>query len=130
MLNMEEVWNLLISVLLVFFLFFGLRLLVQRRAKKLIGKEFEGLSEGIVYFYSPRCGACKRMNPVVDKLSKEIKVLKIDITTSEGNKLARRYNIFGTPTTFIVKNGKVVEVILGTTGYEEFRKVIEKYTSL
>ena len=119
---MNDFGALILAVALVLGLFFGLRFFILWKAKKVIGRNFTDLSEGIVYFYSPKCGACKRMEPTIEKLSKEVQVLKIDVTTEEGEKLAKEFGIVGTPTIFVVKNGRIEKVIIGTRDYEELKR--------
>ena len=62
------------------------------------------------------------MEPTIEKLSKEVQVLKIDVTTEEGEKLAKEFGIVGTPTIFVVKNGRIEKVIIGTRDYEELKR--------
>jgi len=94
---------------------FGLQMLARWKTKKLVGKEVpRGLGkEGILYFYSPSCGACRRMEPVIENLSKKVRVKRVDVSQREGLELARRLGILGTPTTIVLKEGKVKKVFLG-----------------
>ncbi len=121
---MEDLQNLVLAVILVFGLYFGAKLFIWWRAKKFVGRRFEGILDGLVYFYSPKCSACKKMEPVIEKLSKEINVFRVDITTEEGEKLAKEFGIFGTPTIFVVKGGSIKKVIIGTRSYEELKREI------
>ena len=50
---MNDFGALILAVALVLGLFFGLRFFILWKAKKVIGRNFTDLSEGIVYFYSP-----------------------------------------------------------------------------
>jgi len=113
-----------LAATLVLGIYYGLRFLILWKAKKIVGKSFRNLSEGVTYFYSPKCGACKRMEPIIEKLSKEINVLRIDVTTAEGERLAKEFGILGTPTIVVVKNGKVEKVIVGVQTYEKLKKEI------
>ena len=122
---MEDFWTLILAAVIVLGIFFGIRAFVIRKAKKLVGREFREIYEGIVYFYSPRCGACKRMEPTIEKISKEVKVYRINVNTEEGEKLAKEFGILGTPTILVVKEGKIRDVIIGTRDYTELKKLIE-----
>lgn len=68
----------------------------------------------LVDFYADWCGPCKMMSPVVEAIAKEnpeIKVGKINIDEEE--ELAIQYQVMSIPTFMIVKNGEVVEKIVG-----------------
>lgn len=122
---MKDLWTLILATVVVLGIFFGIRVLVLWRAKKLVGRKFEGIEEGIVYFYSPRCKACKRMEPTIEKISKDIKVYRVNVNTEEGERLAKEFGILGTPTIFVVKEGRIWDVIIGTRDYEELKKLTE-----
>jgi thioredoxin 1 len=113
-----------IFVLIVFsFLFiFGLRLYWRWKAKKLSGKpipdrpEYSKLKKGkgVIYFYAPNCRPCQLVEPVVRKLSKELKgvhFVKVDV--SQKPELARELGVLATPSMVLVKKGKIEEVLLG-----------------
>jgi len=95
-------------------LMFSAQLFARWRAKKLVGKELKDFGKNVVvYFYSPNCGACHRMNPVIDELSKKVKVKKVDVSDKEGLQIASRLGVLGTPTTVVVREGKVKKAFLG-----------------
>ncbi len=122
---MEELWILLLVLTLSLGILLGIRLYVFKKAKKLVGRRFKGFSEGLVYFFSPRCKACKRMNPVIDRISREIRVLRVNILTEEGESLAKEYGILGVPTILVVRNGRIWNVIVGTKDYKEIKEALE-----
>jgi len=121
---MKDLWALVLATALVFGIYFGIRFLILWKAKKIVGKSFSNISEGVSYFYSPKCGACKRMEPIIEKLSKEVNILKIDVSTAEGERLAKEFGVLGTPTIVVVRNGKVEKVIVGVQTYEKLKKEI------
>lgn len=67
----------------------------------------------LYYFYSPRCGPCRSMGPVIDRLAESHpgQVVKVDI--GEERELAAAFGVMGTPTTMLVKGGEIREVLLG-----------------
>ncbi|EDP74520.1 thioredoxin family protein [Hydrogenivirga sp. 128-5-R1-1] len=104
----------LIAVAGVMLLMLSVQLFARWRAKKLVGKELTKFGRNVVvYFYSPNCGACHRMNPVIDELSKKVKVKKVDVSNREGLQVASQLGVLGTPTTVVVKDGKVKKAFLG-----------------
>lgn len=114
--------NLLKLVALFLALFFGfmltLRLYASFRSKKMQGKSIDLLKDGVIYFYSERCGACKLMKPEVEKLKESVKVLQIDVSTHEGFHKARELGIMATPTTIIVKDGIIKKVFVGVVKHQ------------
>ena len=107
---------------------FGLQLFARWRTKKLVGREIPKKfgKEGILYFYSPSCGICKKMEPVIESLSGKVKVKKVDISQRDGLQLARDFGILGTPTTVIFREGKVVKVFLG---FQKEEKLLQEVRS-
>ncbi|HID65921.1 MAG TPA: thioredoxin [Aquificaceae bacterium] len=121
--------NLLILILIITFTFilgFSIKIYIKRKVKNLIGTEFPLLKEGIVYFYSPKCRACKAMTDDIRKIEKELKVLKVNILEENNVDITKKFKILGTPTIFIVKNGKITDVIIGTTGYKELKNYFQR----
>ena len=125
---MELLKIFLIGVVVTIATMFGLQLFARWRTKKLVGREVPRKfgKEGILYFYSPSCGVCKRMEPVIDSLSGKVKVKKVDVSQKEGLRLARDFGILGTPTTVVFKGGKVVKVFLG---FQREEKLLQEVRS-
>lgn len=105
-------------------LFVGLPLLMMFRMKRqegkaapeLSGKSGHWLSKGrpaLFYFYSPSCGACRTMTPVMKKLAEDRKggVFLIDITQDLDT--AQKFGVIATPTTIHVSEGVIQQVFMG-----------------
>ncbi len=111
---MELIKVFLIALAGVMLLMLSVQLFARWRAKKLVGKEFSKFGKNVVvYFYSPSCGACVRMNPVIDDLSKNVRVKKVNVSDKEGLQIASQLGVLGTPTTVVVKDGRVKKAFLG-----------------
>jgi len=111
---MEILKVFIIALLGVLLLMLSLQFFARWRASKSVGKEFSRFGKNVVlYFYSPNCGACQRMNPVIDRLAKKIKLKKVDVSKREGLLVAKELGILGTPTTVVIKGGKVAKVLFG-----------------
>ena len=69
----------------------------------------------LVDFYADWCGPCKMMAPVVDELSKEydgvVKIGKLNV--DEESEIAGKYRVMSIPTMLVIKNGSVVDTIVG-----------------
>lgn len=84
-----------------------------------------------VDFYADWCGPCKRMAPIVSKLSEEfdgkVKVGKINV--DDYSEIAERYNVMSIPNMKFFVGGKVVDEVVGMTPpaimKEKFEKVSE-----
>lgn len=78
------------------------------------------ISEGValVDFWAPWCGPCKMLAPVIDKLAEsyEGKAKICKVNTDEQANLSAKYGIRSIPTIFFMKNGEVVDQIIGAVG--------------
>ena len=65
-------------------------------------------------FWAPWCGPCRMVAPVLDEIASEradIKVGKINI--DEEPQLASQFGVMSIPTLAVVKDGKVVQQVVG-----------------
>lgn len=81
----------------------------------------------IVDFHAPWCGYCKRLSPILDEFAKEYEgqlyIYKVDVDKEEV--LETAFNIRTIPTLLLCKMDGSKEMMLGTMGKQELRKVIE-----
>ncbi|MBQ3781173.1 MAG: thioredoxin [Bacteroidaceae bacterium] len=78
----------------------------------------------VVDFWATWCGPCRKVAPVIEELAEEYKdrviVGKVDV--EEQDDLAFQFGIRNIPTVLFLKDGKVVDKIVGATvkaAYEE-----------
>lgn len=77
----------------------------------------------LVYCFSPTCGPCKAMLPAIDELATDHpNVHKLDITRH--TELARDIGIRATPTTLLIEDGKISDIMLGTKNLKHLRKLM------
>lgn len=69
----------------------------------------------VVDFYADWCGPCKMMAPVIDELAGDYegKVRIGKLNTDENRGIATKYNVMSIPTIILLKDGKVVDQIVG-----------------
>ncbi len=81
----------------------------------------------MVDFYSPTCGPCKSIAPVIAALSKEYlgKVIIATLDTSTNPGTAMHYKIRGVPSLLFFKNGQVVDQIVGAPPEVQLRQKLD-----
>lgn len=78
----------------------------------------------LLYFWSPSCGMCKNMTPIIDELiAVRDDVVSIDI--SQHLDLARAYKVMGTPALAIIEQGFVRNISLGVKSRARIIKMLE-----
>ncbi len=69
----------------------------------------------LVDFFSPTCGPCRMMAPVIDEIARENvnKYIVAKVDTSKNQSLALFFNIRAVPTVMFFKDGALVDQISG-----------------
>jgi thioredoxin 1 len=85
----------------------------------------------IVGFSAPWCGYCRRLRPIMEKISNEVDIPFYGINVDEDKELAERYKVETIPDIFFFHDGKPMDSIIGygTVGYKELMAFIEKNKS-
>ena len=86
-------------------------------------------SEGLamVDFWAEWCGPCRAVAPVLEDLARETGVTLMKVNVDENPGLAARYEVRSIPTILFVKNGEVVDRVVGAAPKTAFQKVITKH---
>ena len=89
------------------------------------GSNFNGLiqTKVLVDFYANWCGPCKMLGPVLEKVSDEIKVLKVNV--DENGDLARKYGVMSIPCVILFDNGKEIKRNVGFMPEGKLREFIK-----
>lgn len=78
----------------------------------------------LVYFWSPSCGMCRGMTPVIEKLVAERgDVLKVN--TAESVAIARHFGVMATPSLALVEQGIVKKLVIGAKSEPQIRALLE-----
>ncbi len=112
-----------------FLIVFSLQFMMIAKAKKSKGIKVSGLqgrlkalekkgSKGLVYFFSPGCRACKYQTPIIKELQSSNKNV-FDVDISRDMETAKVFGIKATPTTILVQDGVVKQVMLGVKQKED-----------
>ena len=77
----------------------------------------------LVDFYANWCGPCKMLRPLVEKVTDEIEVAKVDV--DEFNDLARAYGVMSIPCLILFENSKEQKRSVGFIPEEQIRKFVK-----
>ena len=81
----------------------------------------------LVDFWSPTCGPCLALSPVLEKLEKDFKgkfkLAKVNVAKSSQNAIV--YGVSAVPSIKLFKDGKVVEEFLGYRPEEDVKEWLD-----
>ena len=81
----------------------------------------------LIDFWAQWCGPCRSLSPVVDDLSKayEGKAIVAKIDVDENPDIVEKFSIRNVPTILLIKDGEVVDKIVGAVPKNEIVATIE-----
>lgn len=82
----------------------------------------------LVIFSAPWCGFCRRLRPMVEKISDEVEFPVYGINCDTDEELTKRYQVETIPNLLFMKDGQVADSMIGAgnVGYTEIKAFIEK----
>jgi len=82
----------------------------------------------VIDFWAEWCGPCKMVGPIIDQISEEYKdrvvVGKLDVDNND--ETTSRYGIRNIPTVLFIKNGEVVDKVVGAGAKTLFTEKVNK----
>lgn len=65
-------------------------------------------------FWASWCGPCRMLSPIVDEIAEEMTEIKVGkVNVDVEGELAETFAVMNIPTLFILKNGEVVDKLVG-----------------
>lgn len=87
--------------------------------------KYEGVA--LVDFWAPWCSPCQALGPVIEEISNEYegkaKVGKVNV--DEEREVAQKYMVMSIPTVMVIKNGEVVNTLVGLRPKEDYLDAID-----
>lgn len=80
-------------------------------------------------FWAPWCGPCRTIGPIIEKLSQDFegRAVIAKVNVDEENELAGRFKVMSIPSIYLLRNGEVLERVVGLKSEAELKNMIEKY---
>ncbi|MFH1803046.1 MAG: thioredoxin [archaeon] len=97
------------------------------KVKELTADNFNDFVKGekvVIDFWAPWCGPCKMMGPIFEEAAEEVKdTVKFGkVNVDESSDLAQRFGVMSIPTLMFLRDGEVVDKLVGVLPKEDLVK--------
>jgi thioredoxin 1 len=81
----------------------------------------------VVDFWAPWCGPCRMVGPVLEKLAEEYagRLIVAKVNVDDERQYAMQYGVQGIPTLLFVKDGSVVDSVVGFRPADVLKQKVE-----
>jgi len=76
-----------------------------------------------LYFSAQWCGPCRTLGPIMNQVSQEVSVEKIDVDSQ--SHMAQQYNVMNIPTVVLLNNGVEVKRFVGVQSKETYLNAVK-----
>ena len=83
----------------------------------------------VVDFYADWCGPCKMLNPILERVSEKSSASICKVNVDDSQELAKSFGVRGIPFIAVLKEGKVVEQVVGLKDEKTILEMIERHES-
>jgi thioredoxin 1 len=77
----------------------------------------------LVDFYADWCGPCKMLSPIMDEISKDYDVYKVNV--DEESELTQSFGIMSIPCVIFFQNGEEINRLIGLHSKSEFMEKLK-----
>ena len=84
----------------------------------------------VIDFRAERCGPCRMLGPIIEQLSEEYKdIVVAKVNVDENQQLAATFQVSSIPVVFFIKDGQVVDKVVGANPPTVYKERIAAHSS-